>query len=48
MFDRFGRETVLRCFDALLDKCERTIRDELLSKIEDGTYAWEDYIRATA
>ncbi len=46
MFDRFGRETVLRCFDALLDKCERTIRDELLSKIEDGTYAWEDYIES--
>ncbi|MFQ5913709.1 MAG: hydantoinase B/oxoprolinase family protein [Nitrospinota bacterium] len=46
LFDRFGRETVLRCFDSLLDKCERAIQEELLSKIEDGTYEWEDYIES--
>lgn len=46
LFGRFGRETVSDCFEALLDKCEQTIREELLSKIKDGTYAWEDYIES--
>ena len=46
LLDRFGRDTVFRCFDSLLDKCERTIQDELLSKIRDGTYEWEDYIES--
>ena len=46
LFERFGRETVNGCFEALLDKCERTIREELISKIKDGTYAWEDYIES--
>lgn len=46
LFDRFGRETAFACFAALLDKCETIIREELLSKIEDGTYEWEDYIES--
>ena len=46
LLDRFGQETVFACFAALLDKCENTIREELLSKIEDGTYEWEDYIES--
>ncbi len=46
LFDRFGRETVFDCFEALFDKCERTIREELLSKIPDGSYEWEDFVES--
>ena len=46
LFNRFGQETVFRCFKSLLDKCERTIQDELLAKVKDGTYEWEDYIES--
>ncbi len=44
LFSRYGKETVFSCFDALLDRCEEIVSRELLSKIPDGTYAWEDYI----
>ncbi len=46
LFRRYGKETVFSCFDALLDRCEETISRELISKIPDGTYAWEDYIES--
>jgi N-methylhydantoinase A/oxoprolinase/acetone carboxylase beta subunit/N-methylhydantoinase B/oxoprolinase/acetone carboxylase alpha subunit len=46
LFDRFGRETVANCFEALLDKCERTMREELISKIKTGICEWEDYIES--
>jgi N-methylhydantoinase B len=32
------------CFQAILDKCSNTFRDELLPKIADGEYVWEDYV----
>jgi N-methylhydantoinase B len=44
LFERFGAETVEACFQAILDKCSTTFRTELLPKIADGVYAWEDYV----
>jgi N-methylhydantoinase B len=44
LFARFGAGTVEACFQAILDKCANTFRRELLPKIADGVYAWEDYV----
>ena len=44
LFARFGRETVEACFQAILDKCRDIYRNELLPKIADGEYSWEDYV----
>jgi N-methylhydantoinase B len=44
LFNRYGRETVEACFEAILQKCADTYRREILPKIPDGTYEWEDYI----
>ncbi len=44
LFARFGRETVEACFQAILDTCRDTFRRELLPKIADGEYRWEDYV----
>ncbi|HEX2049609.1 MAG TPA: hydantoinase B/oxoprolinase family protein [Actinomycetota bacterium] len=43
LFARYGRATVEACFDAVVAKTTETFRRELLSKIPDGTYVWEDY-----
>ncbi|HEY9496906.1 MAG TPA: hydantoinase B/oxoprolinase family protein, partial [Intrasporangium sp.] len=43
LFERYGRDTVEAAFDAILDKTTETYRREILSKIPDGTYVWEDY-----
>ena len=43
LFTRYGRETVEACFDAIIDKTTETYRREILAKIPDGTYVWEDY-----
>jgi N-methylhydantoinase B len=43
MFDRYGRTAVEECFDAIIDTTTSTFRREVLSKIPDGTYVWEDY-----
>jgi N-methylhydantoinase B len=43
LFERYGMETVEACFDALIDNNTETYRTEILSKIPDGTYVWEDY-----
>ena len=43
LFARYGRETVEASFDAILDKTTETYRREILSKIPDGEYVWEDY-----
>jgi N-methylhydantoinase B len=42
--DRYGPETVEAGFQALIDNCAVTIREELLPKIADGVYEWEDYV----
>jgi len=44
LFERYGRQTVESCFQAILDKCADTYRQEILPKIPDGTYVWEDYV----
>ena len=44
LFERYGRETVEACFEAILEKCAETYRREILPKIPDGTYVWEDYV----
>ncbi len=43
LFTRYGREIVEACFDAIIDTTTETYRREILSKIPDGTYVWEDY-----
>jgi len=43
LFARYGRATVEACFDAIVDKTTETYRREILAKIPDGTYVWEDY-----
>jgi N-methylhydantoinase B len=44
LFERFGSETVEACFQAILDKCSTIFRTELLPKIANGVYTWEDYV----
>ncbi len=44
LFERFGTGTVEACFQAILDRCRDVYRTELLPRIPDGTYAWEDYV----
>lgn len=44
LFQRYGVETVEACFQAILDRCAGTYRREILPRIPDGTYVWEDYI----
>ena len=43
LFDRYGRDAVEACFAAILDKTTRTYQREILAKIPDGSYTWEDY-----
>jgi N-methylhydantoinase B len=43
VFERYGRETVEACFDAIIANNTETYRREILSKIPEGTYVWEDY-----
>jgi N-methylhydantoinase B len=43
LFQRYGRESIEACFDAIIDNTTETFRREILPKIPDGTYAWEDY-----
>src|SRR5262249_15107808 len=43
LFRRYGRPAVEGCFEAILARTTETFRHELLAKIPDGTYVWEDY-----
>ena len=43
LFKRYGTETVEACFDAVLAKTAETFRREVLSRIPEGSYVWEDY-----
>ncbi len=43
LFERYGRARVEGCFDAILDQTTATFRREILAKIPDGSYVWEDY-----
>ena len=41
---RYGVDTLEAAFEAILDNCADVLRTEILPKIEDGVYQWEDYI----
>jgi N-methylhydantoinase B len=43
LFRRYGAAQVEACFDAILARTTETFRRELIARIPDGTYAWEDY-----
>ncbi|WP_298175651.1 hydantoinase B/oxoprolinase family protein [Saccharomonospora sp.] len=43
LFDRYGRDTIEACFDAIISRTTQTYRREILSKIPVGTWVWEDY-----
>jgi N-methylhydantoinase B len=43
LFRRYGRAQIEACFDAILERTTETFRRELLAKIPEGTYVWEDY-----
>ncbi len=44
LFDKHGAETLEACFQAVIDRCAESFRREVLVKIPDGTYEFEDYI----
>jgi N-methylhydantoinase B len=43
LFERYGRDAVEACFDAIVSGTAQTYRREILSKIPAGTWTWEDY-----
>jgi len=43
LFARYGCAAVEACFDAIIDRTTAVFRDEILAKIPEGTYVWEDY-----
>ncbi len=43
LFVRYGRAAIEECFDALLANTTETFRREILSKIPEGSWVWEDY-----
>ena len=43
LFTRYGVDTVQACFDAIIENTTEIYRTEILSKIPDGSYVWEDY-----
>ncbi len=44
--EHFGKDVLLKSFGDLIEKCEKAVREELLPKIPDGEYSWEDYIES--
>jgi N-methylhydantoinase B len=43
LFARYGRADLEACFEAILERTTETFRRELLSRIPEGVYVWEDY-----
>jgi N-methylhydantoinase B len=43
LFERYGRDEVEAAFEAILAATTQAYRTELLAKIPDGEYVWEDY-----
>jgi N-methylhydantoinase B len=43
LFERYGRDTIEACFDAIVSGTTATYRREILSKIPTGSWTWEDY-----
>lgn len=44
---RYGLEVVEECFDALLSRCARTLKEDVLPQIPDGNYSFEDFIETS-
>ena len=44
LFSRYGQELMEAAFDALVERCAENFRREILPKIPDGVYEFEDYI----
>jgi len=44
MANRYGHKTLEAAFDRIIQNCAETLRRELLPKIRNGTYHWQDYI----
>jgi len=44
LFATYGTPTIEACFQALVDRCAETFRREILPRIPDGVYEFEDYI----
>jgi len=44
LFSTYGTSTVEACFQALVERCAETFRREILPRIPDGVYEFEDYI----
>ena len=44
LVSRYSLETIEECFEALLDRCARTLREEVLPQIPDGEYSFEDFV----
>jgi N-methylhydantoinase B len=44
LFGRYGTDAVEACFQALVQRCADNFRREILPKIPDGTYEFEDYV----
>jgi N-methylhydantoinase B len=43
LFGRYGTGDVEACFDAIVSRTTATFRREILAKIPEGTWTWEDY-----
>jgi N-methylhydantoinase B len=43
LFTRYGRATVEAAFDAIVENTAETFRREILARIPEGTWMWEDY-----
>ena len=44
MAERYGVDALEAAYDSMIYNCAETIRRELLPKIRDGVYTWEDYV----
>jgi N-methylhydantoinase B len=41
---QYGTGLVIAAFDTLIARCERTLKEDVLPRIPDGTYSYEDFV----
>ncbi len=44
LFERYGPETVDACFEELLERCAKALREVAFPLIPDGSYPFEDFV----
>jgi N-methylhydantoinase B len=44
LFERYGPEVVDACFEELLERCARALREVAFPQIPNGTYPFEDFV----